>query len=693
MSQIGLCFLCLFACSVSAQTVAYWRFESDDVERPITRVEDLSGNGNHLLSFSEQTAPRFSREVAFDVVPQTGDSNHSCLDNTAAPGRGLPTRDLFLAHEGEGFDLSRDQLSVWTIEVSVCFKPVENWTRRWQTMVVREGYNIPERDALQEDQLPCLSFKKRGDNNHFSIEAFDSAKTLVVVQSRDEVQENVWYHVAVMSDGKKLSLFVKAPDDAEFVKHGDADFQGALFNTGGGWCVARGFFGNGPTEQCFGLIDEVRISSNALSPAQFLATKADPPVAVKPVRIPSDPSTRAPLPEKFPEAPPGLIYPHDPTTILAGEWYHVFSTEGGLHHWRSKDLVQWEELPRVFDKTPQWAFDEISQRPGLWAPDVLFFNGKFHLYYSVSTFGHQKSAIALVTNASLNPDDPNFKWEDHGPVVQSRPGDPFNCIDPTIFFDADNKPWLAWGSYWRGIYLAPVDPLTGKPSIEKKDFIHLAERKGNTAIEAPHIFYLNGWYYLIVANDACCRGANSTYKLMVGRSKKIEGPYLDRDNEPMLEGHASLLLRGYSFYRGPGHSSLVKKGDELILTHHYYDARANGRPTLAARPLYFDDAGWPLVGEPIDTLQETLASSDLKGTWTVYEDYGKALVFEFRSDGTLRGSPGEGKWKLEDRTLTLEWMPLGREGKQVVDRCFVAKDLRSFVGRRSDGTIVSGVRK
>ena len=96
-----------------------------------------------------------------------------------------------------------------------------------------------------------------------------------------------------------------------------------------------------------------------------------------------------------------------------------------------------------------------------WAPDVIYFNGQYHLYYAVSTFGSQVSAIGLATNPTLDPNDPSYQWTDQGPVIQSTTGNSYNCIDPSVLFDASSNLWMSFGSFWNGIYLVQLDAATG----------------------------------------------------------------------------------------------------------------------------------------------------------------------------------------------------------------------------------------
>jgi arabinan endo-1,5-alpha-L-arabinosidase len=293
---------------------------------------------------------------------------------------------------------------------------------------------------------------------------------------------------------------------------------------------------------------------------------------------------------------------HDPAVIEAGGEFVLFSTGRGVPMRRSRDLATWEPAGRAFaDDVPAWAREAYPGARGLWAPDIAFFGGRYHLYYSVSTFGSQDSAIGLATSPTLDPGDPAYGWTDRGPVVESRRGrDAFNAIDPNVVIDAEGRPWLSFGSFFGGLRIVPLDPATGKPPADAPKPVAIATRgPGENALEAPFIVRRGEWYYLFASFDHCCRGARSDYNIRVGRSRAVTGPYVDADGVPMLEGGGTLVLEGAGRYRGPGHNAVVSdaRGDWLV--HHTYDAEQGGRAVLQVRPLTWDGRGFPVAGEPL----------------------------------------------------------------------------------------------
>jgi len=297
--------------------------------------------------------------------------------------------------------------------------------------------------------------------------------------------------------------------------------------------------------------------------------------------------------------PSHLDFPvHDPSMIWDGTRYYLFGTGGTLSFRSSLNLVQWAYGQSVFSEIPAWVTTALGANPGdLWAPDISYFNCQFHVYYAGSTFGSNTSVIGLATSPVLNPDQAGYKWTDQGMVVQSTSSDNFNAIDPNVAFDQNGAPWLAFGSFWTGIKLRQLDPATGKLSTSNPMTYSLAGRGNGGAIEAASIVSHNGFYYLFVSFDACCKGVDSTYRTMVGRASAITGPYTDKAGKNMTSGAAEQLLASSGRYIGPGGGTACKDGDNYLYVYHYYDGDDNGASKLAIRPIAFDSTDWPVLGD------------------------------------------------------------------------------------------------
>jgi arabinan endo-1,5-alpha-L-arabinosidase len=301
---------------------------------------------------------------------------------------------------------------------------------------------------------------------------------------------------------------------------------------------------------------------------------------------------------------------HDPSIAKEGSSYYVFATTPSPDHGQfpircSNDLKYWKLCGHVFDQIPAWIREASPRTKVLWAPDISFFQGTYHLYYAYSLFGTNSSGIALATNETLDSKSPKYHWNDEGLVLKSAPGDDFNAIDPNLVLDQSGQPWLSFGSFWTGIKMRRLDRTTGKLSKQDATVYSLAERAIPAmpkppdpglpadwqAIEAPFIVRHGDYFYLFVSFDLCCRGIKSSYRTMVGRSRKVMGPYVDADGKPMLQGGGTRLLTANSRWIGPGGESVLLRPEGDILVFHAYDA-ATGKPALQISTLGWENE-WP----------------------------------------------------------------------------------------------------
>ncbi|MBC8096113.1 MAG: family 43 glycosylhydrolase [Akkermansiaceae bacterium] len=304
----------------------------------------------------------------------------------------------------------------------------------------------------------------------------------------------------------------------------------------------------------------------------------------------------------------GDYYAHDPSTMIKeGNRYYVFRTSPGIMGKYSTDLRNWHYSGQVFPgNPPAWTTNAVPSFGGnFWAPDIAYFNGKYHLYYSISDWATIDSAIGLVTSPSLI----SPTWTDQGKVIQSDATweagpntdvTSFNCIDPSILLDSNGTVWMSWGSYSDGIIVMQLNPLTGKRITPNSPLTKVAD-SGTTffsnGTEASSLYQRGGYYYLFINYGGCCSGLDSTYNVRVGRATSVTGPYRDRNNVLLTDGGGTMLMESTGRFIGPGHVAIMNDNGTNWLTYHYYDANNvnPGEATLGLAQLFWTGDGWPTL--------------------------------------------------------------------------------------------------
>ncbi len=274
----------------------------------------------------------------------------------------------------------------------------------------------------------------------------------------------------------------------------------------------------------------------------------------------------------------GQVRIHDPSTIIQCDGkYYTFGTGGG-------GLIS----------NDGWTWNGGASRSGGGvAPDVIHIGDRYYLYYATSS-GQPRADVHMIWSKTLDPNSPDFKWEDGGIVASSDGVEFCNAIDPGIFLDPiDGRLWLVYGSYFGYIRLVELNPKTGQ-RIDPND------KPVNIAIncEAPEMIYHDGWYYLLATHGSCCRSADSGYNIRVGRAKKVTGPYIDHMGIDMIQGGGKLFVGSGGRVIGPGHFGLLDLGDgvQKFSCHYEADLDRGGASVLDIRPVLWKD-GWPVAGD------------------------------------------------------------------------------------------------
>ena len=303
-----------------------------------------------------------------------------------------------------------------------------------------------------------------------------------------------------------------------------------------------------------------------------------------------------PVQAAAPLALSGSYSVHDPSRIVeCGGKYYVYYTGPHCPVHTSTDLIHWTDGKNVIDTLPDWALKLVPKAKGAeawtWAPDVIKIGDLYYLFWSLSTFGSKTSVIGLCVSPTLNANDPRYHWEDKGLVVSSDTASDANAIDPCPIVDNHGALWMTYGSWNQGgIKIVKLNKETGKPTSEPISLSH-----GQAAgPEAPFLYYHKGYYYLFDNEGTCCQGKHSTYHIMMGRAKSIDGPYIDMRGTDMRNGGGSLFMAGDGGDTfGPGHAGISTIGGKEVLSYHYYDGTRNGWPELGVAHLQWTSSGWP----------------------------------------------------------------------------------------------------
>ncbi|MBX3096214.1 MAG: arabinan endo-1,5-alpha-L-arabinosidase [Fimbriimonadaceae bacterium] len=392
---------------------------------------------------------------------------------------------------------------------------------------------------------------------------------------------------------------------------------------------------------------------------------------------------------------------HDPSIVLFGDTYVMVNTSGRelAPLSTSQDLKTWKEHGPILDPQPEWLQKAIPQHRSVWAPTPIKVGSELRIYYCASArFGSNTSYIGFAVNKTFDPTKPLEGWEDRGMLVQSKADESdFNAIDPEVLIGPDGRHWMTYGSYWSGIFQVELDADSGALKHPGQAHRHVASNseRGNP-LEAPVMMYHDGYYYLVVTYGLAAQGIRSTYRMVCGRSKSPEGPFLGFDEKPMTEGGNASLLKSSQPMFGPGGGNFFQDAaGDWWMAYHYYDGRRFwhgelwGAPTLQIRRVVWLD-GWPLPGLPAGVSLER--ANDLSGKWRFQTDFGHVLDLTIQSNGKTTLGDRTGDWKRDGNHLILSWPANDAPGGAWVDTLVIDSSNRYAVGRNQNGIVIRAIQ-
>jgi arabinan endo-1,5-alpha-L-arabinosidase len=326
---------------------------------------------------------------------------------------------------------------------------------------------------------------------------------------------------------------------------------------------------------------------------------------------------------------------HDPSRMIESDGkFYVYSTGGGSKS--STDGLAWTQGPGLFPGgIPQTTTSVVSSNEGVWAPDLLYLDGQYFLYYSIAN-AQNACAIGLITSPTLNPSSPSYKWTDRGLVVSNTGSDTYCTIDPAPILDASGDLWLSWGSGYshpstsNTIWVTRLDNTTGLASTTDTAKPGHPLEQGH--IEASYLYYHSSYYYLFWNSGGCCSGASSTYEIHVARSQTITGPYTG----------TKVFYSSTGSIHGPGQIGIYDQCGASRFTYHYYPD--TGGSVLGENELSWGSDGWPVVGAESTTPLTPCAQTGSGGAGgTGGASAGASAGGAAGTDGgTLAGAPNGG---------------------------------------------------
>ncbi|PSN67545.1 endo-1,5-alpha-L-arabinosidase [Corynespora cassiicola Philippines] len=288
---------------------------------------------------------------------------------------------------------------------------------------------------------------------------------------------------------------------------------------------------------------------------------------------------------------------HDPALIRRDDGtYYRFSTGGKIAIHSAPSITgPWTYKGAAI---PSGSKINLKGKDDLWAPDVTKVGDTYYMYYSVSTFGVQDSAIGVATSKNLD------TWTDHGSTgISSQAGKDYNAIDGALYWDG-SKFVMSFGSFWRDLFSVnmqnpPLKTQSGAASVNVA-----FKPEGEHAQEAAFIAKNGDYHYLFFSVGKCCGfdanrpAKGQEYKIQVCRSKSATSGFVDKAGKKCTEGGGTTVLESHGWVYGPGGQG-VYYDPQLgpVLYYHYVDTRigyADGQKKFGINTIDFS-SGWPVV--------------------------------------------------------------------------------------------------
>lgn len=338
------------------------------------------------------------------------------------------------------------------------------------------------------------------------------------------------------------------------------------------------------------------------------------------------------------------VIPEDFADATVIRWQDGYYATGSSSEWApyyplytSDDLVNWNQVGYIFEKQPEWTLSSF------WAPELFVYNNKVYVYYTA----RNKAGVSYIGVATAN--HPAGPYTDHGLIVEYGS----EAIDAFVLEDGGEL-YISWKAY--GLDERPIELLGAKLSrdglrMEGEPFTIMVDDE-NIGMEGQHWMKKGDYYYMIYSTHSCC-GPRSDYKVSVGRSKSLKGPYEKYTGNPIL--HAN----GKEFQAiGHGTVTTLRDGRMFYLSHAYLagDGFYGGRQGYLSEMIIGDD-NWPhfttgniaqieqqvpfsgTIQKPIEAFKDDFSQSKLSPKWSWNYVYSEIKASTGNGKLVLSGTP------------------------------------------------------
>lgn len=301
-----------------------------------------------------------------------------------------------------------------------------------------------------------------------------------------------------------------------------------------------------------------------------------------------------------PGACSGSCVVHDPALIKRasdGTWFR-FSTGNEIQVAKASSI----EGPWTIEGSAiiGGSSIQLTGNTDLWAPDVNMIGSTYVLFYAVSTFGSQASAIGVATSTTMEVGS----WIDHGTTgVTSSSSSINNAIDPNFFKVGTGNYLLNFGSFWDDIYQIKLG--TSGLTATGSSYNIAYNSSGTHAEEAAFMFWQFPYYYVFFSAGQCCGftagdlpAAGLEYSIQVCRSSSATGGFVDASGKLCAQGGGTTVLASHGTVYAPGGQGLVQDSSlGTVLYYHYLDTSigyGDGQAQFGWNQVTWRN-GWPTV--------------------------------------------------------------------------------------------------